>query len=236
MTSSFTQSDRPIERASRAIRIASSAVRQPAVLGRMRNRRQSMTSRIVFFLGLSRSRRRNATVTSSQPDASSAATIVASSEYLPVPTKRRERSSVPAMTRVSGLVAVCTTAQQYVGLDRRPRLGERLLRDERLVALVGEPLHGVSNGQPRHAVDLAARPETPADGLHRPVARELVATAPVDIRGAAHRPAQLASKARLFLDLAERALLGSFVGIDLALREGPVVIRGAMHDDDLGFA
>src|SRR5439155_19922331 len=116
----------------------------------------------------------------------------------------------------------------------RTRLRKRLLRDELLVALVGEALHGITNGQPRHAVDLAARPEPPADDLHHPVARELVAAAPVDVRGAAHRPPQLASKARLFLDLAERALLGRFVGIDLALREGPVVIRGAMHDNDLG--
>src|SRR4029077_19166439 len=122
--------------------IASSAVRHPAVLGRIRNRRQSMTSRIVFFFGLSRSRRRKATVTSSQPEASSAATIVASSEYLPVPRKRRERTSVPAIISVSGLVAVCTTARSYVGLRKG------LLRDESFVTLVREPLDGIRQRQP----------------------------------------------------------------------------------------
>src|SRR5437588_1300879 len=230
MTSSFTQSERPIERARRAIRIASSAVRHPAVFGRMRNRRQSMRSRIVFFFGSSRSSRRNATVTSSAPDASSAASIVTSSEYLPVPTNRRERSSVPAMTRVSGLVAVCTTAQAYGAL------GEGLLSDEGLVALVSEPVRGFRDGQPDHAVDLAARPESPADDLHHPVAGDLVAASSIDVSGAAYGPAQLAPKARLLPDLAQRALLWGLVGVDLALRQRPVVVRGAVHDDDLGFA
>src|SRR5229473_5851796 len=138
MTSSFTQSDRPIVRARRAIRIASSAVRQPAVLGRMRYRFQSTTSRIVFFFGSSRSRRRRATVTSSQPEASSAAIIASSVAYLPVPTKRRERSSTPAMTSESLAATVCTK-------DSLPAagLGEVLLHQERLVARVGEALDRV---------------------------------------------------------------------------------------------
>ena len=98
-----------MERARRAIRIASSAVRQPAVFGRTRYRDQSITSSRVFLVGWSRSRRRRATVTRSQPDASSAASIASSSVYLPVPTNRREPSSVPAITSRSAAVAVCTT-------------------------------------------------------------------------------------------------------------------------------
>src|SRR5215467_11705924 len=231
MTSSLTQSESPIDRARRAMRMASSAVRQPAVFGRIRKRRQSMTSRMVFFLGSSRSSRRSATVTSSQPEASSAATIVASSEYLPVPTKRRDLSSTPATWNMSQEVAVCTTAK----LTRWP-LRERLLGDERLVARVREPLHGVRDGKPGHAVDFAARPEPSADDLHHPVADDLVAAAPVDISGAADRTLELAAKAGLFFDLAQRALFGSLVGVDLALGQCPVVVCGSVHDNDLGFA
>src|SRR5712692_3636582 len=154
MTSSFTQSERPIDLASRAMRIASSAVRQPAVLGKIRYRFQSMKSRIVFFLGSSRSRRRSATVTTSHPDASSAASIVSLSAYLPVPRKRRDRSSMPAMTRRSA-VAVCTGPAYRLGrldLPTRPaaarradlptewggELGQVLLLQQLLVARVGQ--------------------------------------------------------------------------------------------------
>src|SRR5256885_13763521 len=63
---------------------------------------------MVFFFGLSRSRRRRATVTSSHPEASSAASIASSLVYLPVPRKRRERSVTPATTRGSACVTVCT--------------------------------------------------------------------------------------------------------------------------------
>src|SRR6266851_1304184 len=68
-----------------------------------------MTSRIVFFFGSSRSRRRSATVTSSEPDASSAASIDSSVGYLPVPMKSRERRWTPATTRGSAWVSVVAT-------------------------------------------------------------------------------------------------------------------------------
>src|SRR5688500_13922320 len=45
--------------------------------------------------------RRTATVTMSVPDASCALTITAGEEYLPVPTIKRERKDLPAMTRSS---------------------------------------------------------------------------------------------------------------------------------------
>src|ERR1700737_1628028 len=250
MTSSFTHSDSPIDRASLAILIASSAVRQPAVLGRIRIRFQSMTSRMVFFLGSSRSSRRSATVTTSQPDASSAASIVSLSAYLPVPRKRRDLSSTPAMTRRSA-VAVCTaSAYRVIGLDSPhpdsalrarsdfPMDGEESLRQvlllhELLVAGVGEALDRIVSRQPLELVDLDPRPETPALGFHQPVASDLVAAAPVDVRSAAEGTLDLTAKAGLLADLAQGAVLGRLVRLDLALGQGPVVVGGAMDDCEL---
>src|SRR5207253_2184618 len=76
---------------------------------------------MVFLLALSRSRRRSATVTSSQPDASRAASIASSLVYLPVPRNRRERSVTPATTRGSACVTVCT-GSAYGGVpdDKSP--------------------------------------------------------------------------------------------------------------------
>src|SRR5258708_1614504 len=169
MTSSFTQSERPIDRASRAMRIASSAVRHPAVFGRMRYRFQSMTSRRVFFLGSSRSRRRSATVTSSHPDAASAASMVSSSAYLPVPRNRRERSSTPPLTKRA--VARVRQAFDRVG-DGQPRqlvdfdsgLEASALRLHQPVArdLVAATPVDVS-GAPEGPLDLAAKPSLFAD-------------------------------------------------------------------------
>ena len=47
---------------------------------------------------LSRSMRPTATVTSSQPDATTASRIASGDGYLPVPVISRERNSRPAMT------------------------------------------------------------------------------------------------------------------------------------------
>src|SRR5215471_7845187 len=70
-----------------------------------------MASRIVFFAGSSRSSRRRATVTSSQPEASSAASMSPSLRYLPVPRNRRDRSSTPAMTSESTDAAACAAPE-----------------------------------------------------------------------------------------------------------------------------
>src|SRR6266849_4046016 len=244
MTSSFTQSERPIDRASRAMRIASSAVRQPAVLGRMRYRFQSITSRMVFFFGSSRSRRRSATVTSSHPDASSAASIDSSVAYLPVPMKSRERSSTPATTSGSACVIVCTgsayrappalrATSPKMGRTGRASLGQILLQEQRLVTTVGQALDCIFDRQPHQLVDLDPRFEPSAARLHHPVAGDLVSTAPVDVRCAAERADQLASQPGLLPDLAQGAVLGALVRLDLALGQGPVVVGGAMNDGDL---
>src|SRR6266851_4030645 len=180
MTSSFTQSDRPIDRARRAMRIASSAVRQPAVLGRMRYRFQSMTSRRVFFLGSSRSRRLSATVTSSHPDAVSAASMVSSSAYLPVPRERRDRSSTPAMTRRS--VARVGQPLDCIGHRQPGQLVDLNSRLEASALGLHEPVAGDLvaaaaidiRGAPQWPLDLAAKPCLFADLAQRAVLRSLV--------------------------------------------------------------
>src|SRR2546427_12219927 len=174
MTSSFTHSDSPIERARRAMRMASSAVRQPAVFGRIRNRFQSITSRIVFFLGSSRSRRRSATVTSSHPDASRAASIASSVVYLPVPRNSRERIATRATTRGSACVSVCTVqslrklANQLRPLSPHPSplrgegALELLLQKKRPVAGIRQALHRILDLEPLEPVDLDPGLEPPA--------------------------------------------------------------------------
>src|ERR1700680_2246740 len=138
-----------------------------------------MTSRIVFLLGSSRSRRRRATVTSSHPDASKAASIAASSGYLPVPRKSRERNSTPAITSLSTAATVCMDPAYRVQRCNRAgsagaELREVLLDDESTVSSVGKPFHRLGDGQPDHLVDFDARAKAPAADFHDPVARNLV--------------------------------------------------------------
>src|SRR5215471_14980161 len=75
-----------------------------------------MASRIVFLAGSSRSSRRRATVTSSQPEASSDASISPSLRYLPVPRNRRERSSTPAITSESTDAGACAAPPEIAVL------------------------------------------------------------------------------------------------------------------------
>ena len=62
--------------------------------------------------------RRNATVTSSVPDADRLSAIISPELYLPVPKKRREENETPAI--VSGLELI-----EIVALFRPPRLPRR---------------------------------------------------------------------------------------------------------------
>src|SRR5258708_16656105 len=201
-----------------------------------------MTSRIVFLLGSSRSMRRRATVISSLPDASSAASISSSVLYLPVPRNRRERSVTPAMTRGSACVSVCTGPAYGRPLRRcapPPHewggLVQVLLAEEGFVAAVGQALDGVFDCQPEQLVDLDARTEPAALDLHVPVAHDLVATAAVDVGGAAELTAQLAAQARLFSDFAQSAVLGLLIRLDLAFGQRPVVVCGTVDHCDFGF-
>src|SRR6266508_3032837 len=88
ITSSFTRSPISSSRPSRAVRIASSAVKQAAVFGRslIPFGIHSRSDSDPFF---ERSSRRTATVTTSAPEATSARCIVGKSGYLPVPTRSR---------------------------------------------------------------------------------------------------------------------------------------------------
>src|SRR5262249_35851131 len=61
-----------------------------------------------FLVGSSRSRRRIATVTISAPEASSASRMSSAVRYFPVPSMRRERTGLPAMTNWSVAVCVAT--------------------------------------------------------------------------------------------------------------------------------
>ena len=100
MTSIFTQSDKPTSRPSRAARMASSAVKQPAVFGSRKYFFGSIKSSRLSF-ERSRFTRRTATVTISAPLASMAAFVSAPSLYFPVPTINRDVNRRPAITNSS---------------------------------------------------------------------------------------------------------------------------------------
>src|SRR5207249_11666193 len=124
-----------------------------------------MTSRIVFFLGSSRSRRRSATVTSSHPDASRAASMASSVVYLPVPRNSRERIVTPATTRGSACASVCTGQSLRKLVEAHSPLGgegrgegsellQLLLQKQRPVAGIRQTLHRVPDPKPEQSVDL----------------------------------------------------------------------------------
>jgi hypothetical protein len=95
-TSSFTQSVPSASRPSLAVRTASRAVKQPAVLGRGRMPVRSSTSN--NEPGADGSTRRSATVVSSVPDATSARSSSSRLGAPPVPMIRRDPNFSPAMT------------------------------------------------------------------------------------------------------------------------------------------
>src|SRR6187551_768235 len=124
MTSSFTQSGRPPARASFALRTASSAVSQPEVFGRRRT--SSGRNDVMSSPGASKSIRRTATVTISVPEAATASRIVSKESYLPVPRRRREPNSRPAMVNVSRMGFLPRLAAA-LRLLAPPKLGLTLL-------------------------------------------------------------------------------------------------------------
>src|SRR4030088_228068 len=190
-----------------------------------------MTSRIVCLFGWSRSSLRSATVTSSQPDASRAASIDSSVGYLPVPRNKRDRSSTPAITSRFAAATVCMPPAY-----RRVRSGQVLLDQEGLVSAVAQALDGVLDRKPQQPVDLDPRAEPAALHFHHPVARDLVPPAAVDVCGAAQRALQLTLEAGFLADLAQRAVLSALIRLDLAFGQGPVVVGWAMNHGDLGLA
>src|SRR5450759_5972027 len=119
---------------------------------------------------------------------------------------------------------------------RRIRLGQVLLNKKCLVASVGQALDRIVDGQPEELVDLDSGPETAALHLHHPIARDLVAPTAVHICSAAQGAHKLATQPPLLPHLTQRALFGTLVGFDLALRQSPVVVGGPVDDRDLRFA
>src|SRR3954451_10942238 len=119
MTSSLTQSVSNASRARRAVRTASRAVKQPAVLGRSCTPAASSTStNEPRALG---SMRRSAAVTSSPPLPWMAAASASSERKPPVPSSRREVSSRPPMVKVSCSVTATASASLYRAQDLDPR-------------------------------------------------------------------------------------------------------------------
>src|SRR4030042_2534068 len=101
VSSSFTQGSIPMARALRARRTASSAVRAPEVLGKIRYFCGSSTDKMLSAWGWERSTLLKATVTISAWELCSAALRAAAEGNLPVPTIRRERKERPAIIRGS---------------------------------------------------------------------------------------------------------------------------------------
>src|SRR6267143_6856637 len=186
---------------------------------------------MVFLFGLSRSSLRSATVTSSQPDASRAASMSSSVGYLPVPRNKRDRSSTPAITSRSVAATGCMPPAY-----RRVRSGQVLLHQEGLVSAVAQSLDRVLDRKPQQLVDLDPRAEAAALHFHHPVTRDLVTPAAVDVRGAAQRALQLTLEAGFLADLAQRAVLSALIRLDLAFGQSPVVVGGAMNHGDLCLA
>ncbi len=121
MTSSLIQSGSPPARASLAIRTASSAVSHPAVFG---SRRMSSGRNVVMSSSrASKSIRRTATVTISQPDAVTASRIVSNESYFPVPVISRDLNSRPAIVRLSMSAPFAGMTQiRFCGRGLRGRL------------------------------------------------------------------------------------------------------------------
>jgi hypothetical protein len=70
--------------------------------------------------------------------------------------------------------------------------------------------------QPEQVVDLVTRFETPSQRLHQPVAGDLALALAVEVDVAAKRAQQLAAKAGLLFDLAQRGLLRRLTQAELA--------------------
>src|SRR4051795_1670439 len=165
MTSSLTQSVSNASRARRAVRTASRAVKQPAVLGRSCTPAASSTS--TSEPRAPGSMRRSATVTSSEPLASMAAASVSSERKPPVPSRSREVSSRPPMVKVSPWT-IATSAP----LDRAQDLDPRALAQLARGPLAARHHLGVDGH--RHAALAALERERGERGLHGGARLELL--------------------------------------------------------------
>src|SRR6476620_6239674 len=112
--------------------------------------------------------RRRATVTSTLPDTASAAASASSERNPPVPSSRRERSSVPAMVNTSVLVSVTAIS---ASLDRAQDLHPRPLVQMRRVPLAARDDLGVDRD--RHATPGARQVERLQRGLDGRAVHEL---------------------------------------------------------------
>src|SRR3954454_11248076 len=118
----------------------------------------------------------------------------------------------------------------------RSRRASTELRHELAVELVAEHVARVGDGEPAQLVDLVVRRELALLGAHLEVAHELRAVLVVRVGRVAHLAPQRATEPGLLPDLAQRRLLEVLALVELALREAPVVVLGAVHDRDLAVA
>src|SRR5262249_47585205 len=104
---------------------------------------------------------------------------------------------------------------------------------DRAVARVGELATGGRQRHPADLIDLVVRHEPTVTDGHHPVANALVPTPAITVPARAELGPEETVKARLLGDLAERAVLLRLAGLDLALRQRPVPVAGAMDQENL---
>ncbi len=104
------------------------------------------------------------------------------------------------------------------------------------VVLVAEHFRRLAQPHETHLVHLRPRHELALQRLHQPVADHLRPVSGVPVGDLAHEPPELATQPRLLLHLAQGAGLVRLAGIAFALRQRPVVVRGAVHDHHLPAA
>ncbi len=120
------------------------------------------------------------------------------------------------------------THQEHQALETRV---ERI--ENRPVTRVRELASRGRHRNPADLIDFLVRLERAVANGHRPVADTLVAAPPVAIPAGAELGAEKTLEARLLGDLAEGALLVVLPGLDLALRQGPVLVTRPMDEEDL---
>src|ERR687895_2055462 len=109
-------------------------------------------------------------------------------------------------------------------------------RSPNAVALVAQELPRLVRIGPAQLVDLLVRGELARQGLHLPVAHELGPALGIGVARAGQLAAEPAAHAGLLLDLPQSRLLEALAGVELALREGPVVVLRPVDQGDAAVA
>jgi hypothetical protein len=109
--------------------------------------------------------------------------------------------------------------------------------DELAVVGVGQQRLRLAERDPAHLVDLVVGlARVDRDGLHEPPANPLGTSLAVDVAVPVELAQQPPADAGLLEDLAQRGLLPGLAPLELALRQRPVVVAGAVHHEHLAVA